>query len=379
MTGPDDVVALFRDAFDADPAGVWSAPGRVNLIGEHTDYTGGFVMPLAIGQRALVAVRPRNDHVVRAVARGRGEAQIALADVGPGSPGGWLGYLAGASWAAEGPMGRGWDIALASDVPIGGGLSSSAAITCATLLAMNDVGGWGRGRQDLAGLAQRVEHQVIGIPCGIMDQTASLRCEAEHVLMMDTRSLEVTQVPWVGEQSGLTLLVTDTRAPHVLADGQYAERRRLCEEATAALEVPALRDADVSLLAARADRLTPDQAACARHVITENARVLQARDLLEGGRIADIGPLLTASHASLRDDFRVTVPELDTAVDAALAAGALGARMTGGGFGGCTVALVPTDRVDAVQEAVDAAFMEAGFTAPGHFVTTPSAGARRDA
>jgi galactokinase len=298
--------------------------------------------------------------------------------VGPGSPGGWLGYLAGAAWVAQGPLGHGWDIALASDVPVGGGLSSSAAITCATLLAMNDLGSWGRERQDLAGLAQRVEHEVIGIPCGIMDQTASLRCEADHVLMMDTRSLTVAQVPWVGSEHGLTLLVTDTRAPHVLADGQYAERRRLCEEATAALGVTMLRDADTALLDRAAARLTPDQLACARHVVTENARVLAVRALLEAGRIDEIGPLLTASHMSLRDDFRVSVPQLDTAVDAALAAGALGARMTGGGFGGCTVALVPADRVAAVQSAIDAAYAAAGFTPPVHFVTTPSPGARRD-
>ncbi len=379
MTSSGEVAGLFTEAFGVDPAGVWSAPGRVNLIGEHTDYTGGLVMPFAIRQRAFVAARPRTDGIVRAVAHGRDTQQVELVEVGPGRPADWLGYLAGAAWVAQGPDGSGWDLALASDVPIGGGLSSSAAITCATLLAMDELGGWSLPRQDLARLAQRVEHDVVGIPCGIMDQSASLRCVADHVLMLDTRSLEVAQVPWVGLDHGLVLLVTDTRAPHVLADGQYAERRRLCEEATVALGVPQLRDADLALVESSRDLLTAEQAACARHVVSENARVMQVRELLQAGAPELIGPLLTASHASLRDDFRVTVPALDIAVEAALAAGALGARMTGGGFGGCTIALVRQDRIPAVQDAIDAAFARAGLADPVHFTTSPAEGARRDA
>ena len=380
MTSASDLTSLFAREFGDAPTGVWSAPGRVNLIGEHTDYTGGFVMPLAIGARAFIAVRPRDGRTIRAVARGHGQEEVRLDDVELGHPRGWLGYLAGAAWIAEQERGggHGWDIALASDVPVGAGLSSSAALTCATLLAMDEVDGWGQSRQTLAGWAQLVEHRVIGIPCGIMDQTASLRCEADHVLFMDTRSLAVAQVPWTG-QGDLALLITDSRAPHVLADGQYAERRRLCEEATVILAVPQLRDADLAAVEQARDRLTVDQAACARHVVTENERVLRTRDLLEHGHIEQIGPLLTASHASLRDDFRVTVPQVDTAVEAALAAGALGARMTGGGFGGCTIALVARHRVDTVRRAGDDAFADAGFTSPEHFVATPSAGAHRDA
>jgi galactokinase len=381
VTSASQVRALFETAFGGAPDGVWSSPGRVNLIGEHTDYTGGFVMPLAIGQRAYVAARPRSDRLVRAVAAGRGTEQADLDEVGPGHPTGWLGYLAGAAWIAENEVGagHGWDLALASGVPVGAGLSSSAAITCAALLAMNDLGAWDAPRQSLALWAQQVEHRVIGIPCGIMDQTASLRCTADHVLFMDTRSLDVTQVPWTGADVGLVLLITDSRAPHVLADGQYAERRRLCEEATTILAVPQLRDADLPTLEAHHGQLTADQAACARHVITENERVLRTRALLEDGRADLIGPLLTASHQSLRDDFKVTVPQVDTAVEAALAAGALGARMTGGGFGGCTIALVRGDEVDTVRAAVDEAFAASGFTEPEHFVAVPSEGARRDA
>lgn len=383
MTRTDDVTALFESSFSVAPTGVWSAPGRVNLIGEHTDYTSGFVMPLAIEQRAFVAASPREDRIVRAVASGHEVQSVSLDDVGPGRPGGWLSYLAGAAWIAEHARARvgsdrGWDLALLSDVPVGAGLSSSAAITCATLLAMNDLDNWDVDRQELARWAQRVEHEVAGIPCGIMDQTASLQCTAGHVLFMDTRSLERLQVPWPSPETGFALLVTNTNAPHMLVDGQYADRRRLCEEATALLGVPSLRDATLSDLDAGADVLSAEQAACARHVISENSRVLRTRDLLASGQAMELGPELTASHVSLRDDFRVTVPQLDCAVDAALAAGARGARMTGGGFGGCTIALVDVDGAGAVEEAIDVAFADAGFTAPGHFLATPSAGAHRE-
>lgn len=377
MTTPSDVIALFTATFDAAPDGVWSAPGRVNLIGEHTDYTGGFVMPFAIEQRAYIAIRRRDDGVVRGVARDRKAEQVRLEDVGSGRPSDWLGYLAGAAWVAGDE--RGWDIALVSDVPIGGGLSSSAAITCATLLAMDEIAGWDLDRQALAHLAQRVEHDVIGTPCGIMDQTASLRCIDGHLLMLDTRSLEIAQVPWTGADHALSLLITDTSTPHHLVDGQYALRRTWCEEATVILDIDQLRDATPELVERSAGRLSPEQLACARHVTTENDRVLRVRALLDEDRPQDIGPYLTASHASLRDDFRVTVPQLDTAVDAALHAGALGARMTGGGFGGCTVALARTDAVADVQDAIDDAFAQAGFSPPHHWLAAPSAGATRDA
>lgn len=383
MTRSDEVAALFEATFGERPDGVWSAPGRVNLIGEHTDYTGGLVMPLAIEQRAFVAARPRTDRRVRGVALGYEEQDVALDDVALGHPTGWLAYLAGAAWVAQRARGaadadHGWDLALLSDVPVGAGLSSSAALTCATLLAMDDLDGWGADRQELARWAQRVEHEVAGIPCGIMDQTASLQCTTGHVLYLDTRSGERVQVPWPAPETGFALLVTNTNAPHMLVDGQYADRRQRCEEATAILCVTSLRDATLADVEAAASRLTDDQAACARHVVSENARVLQARELLVDGRAMELGPVLTASHASLRDDFRVTVPQLDCAVDTALAAGSRGARMTGGGFGGCTIALVDADRADAIAGAIDTAFADAGFAAPEHFLAVPSAGAHRE-
>ena len=261
-----------------------------------------------------------------------------------------------------------------SDVPIGAGLSSSAAITCATLLALNDLARWGADRQRLAGWAQQVENVVVGMPCGIMDQTASLRCTDGHVLFMDTRSLEIEQVPWPAADRGVALLVTDTHSPHLLVDGQYASRRRSCEEATAILGVPSLRDARLSDLDAVTDALTPEQMARARHVITENARVLRTRELLRTGLAQAIGAELTASHASLRDDFEVTVPQVDAAVDAAIAAGAYGARMTGGGFGGCTIALIDPADADRVAAAIDGRFAEDGFSPASHVLVVPAAG-----
>jgi galactokinase len=383
VTRADDAAGVFAATFGGPPAGVWSSPGRVNLIGEHTDYTGGLVMPFAIGQRAYVAVRPRADRLVRAVAAGSEVEEIELSDVGPGRPAGWLGYLAGAAWVAESSGARpsgtahGWDLALLSDVPIGAGLSSSAALTCATLLAMDELDGWDRGRSELALLGQQVENVIVGTPCGIMDQTASLLSQQGSLLFLDTQSGRIEHVRWP-DADVAELLVTDTHAPHVLADGQYAHRRLMCEEATAALGVPSLRQASLGDLEAGRGGLTSEQFACARHVITENERVRSVRRLLGEGRVADVGRELTASHASLRDDFRVTVPPLDVSVAAALAAGALGARMTGGGFGGCTIALVASGGAAATASAIDRAFMSEGFEAPAHFVAQPAQGARRD-
>ena len=381
MTVARAAADLFETSFGQIPSGVWSAPGRVNLIGEHTDYTGGYVMPFAIDQRAAIAARPRTDRHIRAAAAGLGMAEVALDDVRAGAPEGWLAYLAGAVRVAESAMGpgHGWDFALVSDVPVGAGLSSSAALTCCTLLAANDLDGWDHDRQVLALWAQEVENVIVGTPCGIMDQTASLLCAAGHVLFLDTRSLETTQIAWDTTAVGVSLMVTDTRAPHVLADGQYAQRRRWCEEAAAQLGIDSLRDADPSMLAAAGSSLPDDPAACARHVVSENARVLQARACLEAGDVRAVGPLLTSSHASLRDDMRVTVPRLDVAVESALEAGALGARMVGGGFGGSTLTLVDDDSIDAVRRAVDAAYSARDWQPPHHRMVSPSAGAARDA
>jgi galactokinase len=376
-----------RQAFDAElggaPEGVWAAPGRVNLIGEHTDYNDGLALPMGIAQSALVAVRRRADSKLRLVSLQADRQELELAQAGPGRVSGWAAYVAGAAWAiiADGARGTGLDLLLDSDVPMGAGLSSSAAVECATLLALSDLWGHARSRVELARLAQRAEVEVARVPCGLMDQLTSMCARAEHALSVDFRSLAIEPVPLPLAAAGLALLVIDTRAPHQLAAGAYAERRRQCRDAAQALGLPSLRDASLSALSRLDDR--PLEQRRARHVVSENERVEQSLAILRGAaagataRLAALGPLLSASHASLRDDFEVTVPHLDVAADAAARAGALGARMVGGGFGGSVLALVAEGRRDAVADAVGAAYATRGWELPRCFSALPGPGAAR--
>jgi galactokinase len=377
-TDPAEGVRIaFAERFGREPEGIWGAPGRANLIGEHTDYNDGFVLPLAIDHRVTVAAARRAGDRLRLLSLEKGERELILSDIGPGRVEGWAGYVAGAVWslAREGVEVGGLDLALTSDVPVGSGLSSSAAVECATVLATRDLYGGPGDPGRLALIGQRAENEIVGVPSGVMDQMASMACLAGHVLLLDTRSLVAEQVPFDLDAAGLTLLVIDTGVSHALADGAYAERRQACEEAARILELPALRDATEADVAAAADLLGEVRHRRARHVVTENARVLEVVDRLRAGRLDAIGPLLTASHVSLRDDYEVSAPGLDTAVEAALRAGALGARMTGAGFGGCALALAPAVEVGAVTRIVTAAF--AGFRAPTVFAVHPADGARR--
>lgn len=381
MTSPMAAAAsaAFTEAFGSAAEGVWAAPGRVNLIGEHTDYNDGFVLPLAIDRRATVAVARTEEPVIRISSRQRGLASVALADAAPGRVSGWAAYIAGPLWALaeEGVHIGGLDVYLDSDVPAGSGLSSSAALECAVASAVAELAGADLDRSRLALAAQRAEVEVVGMPCGIMDQMVSMLAQESHALFLDTRSLEVEHIPLPLVAQQRALLVIDTRAPHRLTDGLYAERRSACHRAAELLGVPALRDvvaADVD----RAIALLGDVGhRRARHVVSENVRVLAVVALLRAGRVDDIGPLLTSSHESLRDDFEVTVPELDVAVESALAAGAIGARMTGGGFGGSIIALVDAERSELVFDAVHTAFARADFNEPEWFVAIPSQGAER--
>ncbi|MGM1062125.1 galactokinase [Saccharothrix sp. Mg75] len=367
------------------PAGVWSAPGRVNLIGEHTDYNDGFVLPFALPHRTAVAASPRDDGMLHVATLGddggvqRAEP-VAVADLEPGGVPGWAAYPAGVAWALrEQGVTGGADLVIAGDVPAGAGLSSSHALECAVALALLDLAG--RPADDLPRVArwvQRAENDFVGAPTGLLDQTASLCCTEAHVLFLDVRSFKAEQVPFDAAAHGLEVLVVDTRANHSHTDGGYGARRAGCEEAAGLLGVPALRDVHVAELDGALDRLPDRLRPLVRHVVTENERVLAAVELLRTGRLAELGPLLDASHASLRDDYKVSVPELDAAVDAAKAAGALGARMVGGGFGGSAIALVPVDRHDEVVARVRSAFAEHGWTAPRTFTAVPSAGAGRD-
>jgi galactokinase len=263
------------------------------------------------------------------------------------------------------------------DVPAGAGLSSSAALECATATALADLFGAGLDRVALAGVARRAENEVVGVPSGVMDQMVSMLGRAGHALFLDTRSLGTEQVPLPLEAAGLCLLVLDTRAGHRLVDGAYADRRGACEAAAATLGVAALRDATLEQVQAAAGELGEERFRRARHVVTENARVLEAVGLLRAGDLDRLGPLLAASHASLRDDYEVSSPELDTAVEAAVAAGAVGARMTGAGFGGSAIALAGTELAGRVGDRVRDAFAAAGFGPPAVEAVTASDGARR--
>jgi galactokinase len=374
------VVAAFRERTGRDPEGVWAAPGRVNLIGEHTDYNDGFVLPAAIDRLVLVAAGRRAGGRLRLWSlQAEPPADLELAGIGPGKVGGWAAYPAGVAWALgqAGVELGGADLVVDGDVPAGSGLSSSAALECATATALADLGGAGLDRAALAGLARRAENEVVGVPSGVMDQMVSMLGRAGHALFLDTRSLGTEQVPLPLEAAGLCLVVIDTRAGHRLVDGAYADRRAACQAAAAVLGVPALRDATPALLEQHATALGDPGLRRARHVVTENARVLAAVELLRAGDLDRLGPLLAASHASLRDDYEVSSPELDTAVEAAVAAGAVGARMTGAGFGGSAIALVETALAGRVADRARDAFAAAGFGPPQVTTVVPSDGARR--
>jgi galactokinase len=359
-------------------SGVWAAPGRVNLIGEHTDYNDGFVLPFALPQRTVVSASLLDSPEWMVSSSSFGEISFGEAELKPGGVTGWAAYVAGVVWALceAGFTVPGARMSITSDVPVGAGLSSSAALECAVLTALVDLGGLDLPIGKRPAVAQRAENVYVGAPTGIMDQSASTLCQAGNALFLDCRSLETAQIPFDVAAAGLAVLVVDTKAPHRHVDGEYAARRSTCEAAASALGLPSLRD--VSDLDDALSRLDDEvMRRRVRHVVTENQRVLSVVDLLRAGEIRSIGPLMTASHASMRDDFDITVPEVDTAVEAALAAGAYGARMTGGGFGGCVLALVDASATDAVAAAVADAFGYRGFAAPAPFVATPHAGATR--
>ncbi|MEV5341127.1 galactokinase [Streptomyces sp. NPDC052676] len=381
--GAQQVRDGFAELYGAGPEGVWAAPGRVNLIGEHTDYNDGFVMPFALPHTALAAVARRTDGRLRlhsADVEG-GVVELRLDDLAPESDKGWTAYPAGVVWALReaGHPVTGADIHLASTVPAGAGLSSSAALEVVVALALNDLYELGLKGWQLARLCQRAENVYVGAPVGIMDQTASACCTDGHALFLDTRDLSQRQIPFDLAAEGMRLLVVDTRVKHEHSTGEYGKRRAGCEKGAALLGVDALRDIPYAELDAALDRLGDDEEVrrLVRHVVTEDERVERVVALLESGDTRAIGPVLTEGHASLRDDFRISCPELDLVVDTALAAGALGARMTGGGFGGSAIVLAEAADVDTITKAVEEAFAAAGFTAPRVFEAVPSPGARR--
>ena len=375
------LVHRFRQRYGRDPSGVFTAPGRVNLIGEHTDYNGGLCLPVALPHATYAAAAPRSDETLTVTSRQQADGFSAPVDqLGPGEVHGWAAYVAGVVWAmrASGLPVPGMDILVDSRVPVGAGLSSSAALECATALAGCDAVGVAPDdemRHRLVAICMRAEREVAGAPTGGMDQTISLLGRAAHALLIDCRDWTTQQVRWDPAGSGVELLVVDTRSHHSLSDGQYASRRLECETAAATLGVETLREVDdLDALALLADDPMRRRAA---HVVSEIGRVTNAVDAIRSGDMPELGRLFNASHASLRDDFEVSCAELDLAVDAARGAGALGARMTGGGFGGSAVALVPGADLARVEQAIAIAFRTRGWAEPGFLSAAPSGGATR--
>ncbi len=357
-------------------SGVWFAPGRANLMGEHTDYNEGFVLPFALSQGTTASVTVRDDGVLALTSRQQPGPviELPLAGLVPGAVTGWAAYPAGVAWALReaGHDVPGATIAIDSDLPAGAGLSSSAALECAVALALTALADADVPRRELAAIARHAENEFAGVPTGIMDQSASLLCEAGHALLLDCRSGSTTQVPFDGR-----LLVINTRANHQLSTGEYGARRAECEEAARLLGVTSLRGVtDCDAVSRLPDPVLRKRA---RHVCTDNQRVLRSVTLLQAGRYAEVGALLTEAHASLRDDFEISWPEADVTVDASLAAGALGARMIGGGFGGSVLALIPGGRgaAAAIRDAVTSAFTARAWTPPEFYNAIPSQGAHR--
>jgi len=384
---------LFATLSGHEPDSIWSAPGRVNLIGEHTDYNDGFVLPFATPHRTHVALGTRTDGRIRVVSTfDPVPVEVALADLDALFPSDgdlrvpeWSAYPLGVAWALlhaaalTADAVTGVDLAFASDVPVGAGLSSSAALEGATAAALSAAWDLSLDGATLAQVGRRAENEAVGAPTGIMDQMASTLGQPDAAIFLDCRTLQTQVIDLGFAPAGLELVVIDTRVKHAHSTGGYGERRASCEQGAAIMGVPSLRDVSVADLDRARELMDDVTFRRVRHVVTENQRVLDTVEALRTDGPRAIGGLLDASHVSMRDDFEISVPELDTAVEAAVAAGALGARMTGGGFGGSAIALVEHDRVAAVTDAVTRAFDTAGFAAPHIFTVAPSGGPARDA
>jgi galactokinase len=365
----------FLETFGEEPDLVAAAPGRVNLIGEHIDYSEGFVLPFAIKDRTYAAVRKRDDSMVRiASAQRRNKiVTVDIADVKPGLKGEWERYALGVLWSMG--VTSGVDIMIDGHVPLGAGLSSSAALECSVATAMNHSFDMGFSLEELARLTQRAENQYVGVPCGIMDQSVSLMATQGFALLLDCRDLSTRNIPFDVAAHGLELLIIDTQAHHALTDGGYAERRASCESVATKLAVKSMRELSMAQLNAAQDQITKTEYIRARHAVGEMMRVQECVEALSIGDFVQVGELINQSHVSLRDDYTVSCPELDTAVEASLAAGALGSRMVGGGFGGSAIALIEASKTAQTIRAVESAFVAKKFKAPRFFTSLPSQGA----
>ena len=371
----DRVLDEFRRRFGGEPSFIVRAPGRVNLIGDHTDYNDGFVLPMAIDRAVWLALRARDDRRVVVHSTDFNEDATFALDQGTARQSGWVEYLRGVAWALDdaGRPTAGWQGVVGGNVPLGAGLSSSAALELATARGFAAITGVIWQPVAMARLAQRAENEWVGVNCGIMDQLISAAGVIDHALLIDCRTLETRAVPIPNR---VAVVVLDTGTRRGLVDSAYNERRAQCEAAARLFGVAALRDVDGATFLAREDELDPTTRKRARHVVTENERTLQAAELLERGDAEALGALMDESHRSLRDDFEVSRRELDTMVELARGESAcLGARMTGAGFGGCAVALVRRDDADAFARSVADAYSAAVGIEPTVYVCSASEGA----
>ena len=366
-------INAFIDRFGESPAFVVRAPGRVNLIGEHTDYNDGFVLPMAIERAIWIAARTRADGVVALYSLDWGETAVfSLTQLQKES--GWIEYVKGVAWALQtaGLETAGWEGVISGDIPQGAGLSSSAALELAATRVFQAVAGWAWQPVRMAQLSQQAENDWVGVNCGIMDQLIVAAGQAGHALLIDCRHLTTTAVPL---PPATTVVILDTATRRGLVDSAYNERRQQCEAVAAFFGVAALRDIAGDTFTAAAPSLTPLQRRRARHVITENERTQQAAVAMQQSDTTLLGQLMNDSHASLRDDFEVSSRELNVMVEIAQAqSGCYGARMTGAGFGGCAVALVASDRVEAFVTAVASQYQQTTSLTPHIYISQPSAG-----
>ena len=370
------LASKFQEVFGTLPDVIASAPGRVNLIGEHVDFLDGFVLPFAISDATTVAIAKNSSNKIRcaSIQKKGAVSTIDCANIAPKSGEAWTRYPIGVLWSLG--IDTGLDILVDGQVPLGAGLSSSAALECAVATAINELFNLGLTLPELARAAQRAENIYVGMPCGIMDQSVSLMANEGNALLLDTRDLSIEQIPFNIAPLGLELLVIDTQVHHALVDGGYAERRASCEKAIADLGITSLRDISISEFVARKPELDEKTYLRAFHGVTEMKRVLDAVALLKAGDFVGFGEIVTAAHISLRDNYTVSCPELNLAVDTALKFGALGSRMIGGGFGGSAIALIKAKDSDLIKNEIKSGFMKARFKSPRFFSALPSAGAQ---
>ena len=369
------LTSKFEELFGSAPEVIASAPGRVNLIGEHVDFLDGFVLPFAISNVTTVAIARNQSNQIRTASMQKSGVvfQREAAKLSPKTGEAWSRYPVGVIWALE--ISTGLDILIDGEVPLGAGLSSSAALECAVATALNSLFELGFSLPELARITQRAENIYVGMPCGIMDQSVSLMANAGNALLLDTRDLSTEQIPFDIAPLGLELLVIDTQVHHALVDGGYAERRASCEKAVSDLGITSLRDISVADFLARKSELDAKTFSRAFHGVTEMQRVLDAVQLLKSGDFVGFGEIVSAAHISLRDNYTVSCPELDLAVEISQKFGALGARMIGGGFGGSAIALIKAKDSELIKSEILSAFMAAKFKAPRFFSALPSAGA----